>query len=215
MNIRWLGHSCFIFTNQEGVRVLTDPFDNSVGYPTPSVETDIVTVSHHHFDHDAIQVLPGKPQVVDGQGRHTVSGLTIEGTATFHDSEQGVKRGKNTVFSFTLDGLHIVHLGDLGHPLTPEHLADIGPVDIACVPVGGFYTIDAGQAYEIVQQLNPKVILPMHYKPNEAVSLPIAGVNDFLKYFTQVKKVKTLEITPASLPQTQEVIVLELSTLGK
>nr|WP_261487466.1 MBL fold metallo-hydrolase [Acididesulfobacillus acetoxydans] len=215
LEIRWLGHSCFLFVGQEGVSVLTDPFDQSVGYPTPKAETDVVTISHHHFDHDAVQVLPGKPQVIEGPGRQTAAGLTFKGTATFHDAERGAKRGQNTVFSFTLDGVSVVHLGDLGHLLTPEQREGIGTVDIVCVPVGGFYTIDAGQAYETVQQLNPKVILPMHYKPDEAVTLPIAGVDDFLQHFTQVKKAKTLEISRASLPQTQEVVVLEFSAPGK
>ena len=214
MNIRWLGHSCFLFTNQEGMTVLTDPFNNKVGYPEPHIETDIALVSHHHPDHDSVQVLPGKPQIIEGEGTHTVSGLSFQGTATFHDAEQGTKRGKNTLFSFTMDGVRIVHLGDLGHLLTPDHLADVGQVDIVCVPVGGFYTIDAEQAYQVVQQLKPKIVLPMHYKLNDAVSLPIEGIDPFLEYFTTTKKIKTLDIFQASLPQTQEVIVLELSTKG-
>lgn len=211
MNIRWLGHSCFLFTNQEGLRVLTDPFDEKVGYPEPHVATDIVTVSHHHFDHNAVQVLPGKPLVADGEGPHSLSGLSFQGTATFHDAEQGAKRGKNVVFAFTLDGVRIVHLGDLGHLLTPEHLAAIGQVDVVCVPVGGFYTIDAEQAYQVVRQLDPKIILPMHYKLDETIHLPIEGVSSFLKHFTQVTRTKTLEISSTSLPQTQEVVILELS----
>ena len=211
LNIRWLGHSCFLFTNQEGLRVLTDPFNEKIGYPVPHIETDIVTVSHHHHDHDSVQVLPGKPQVVDGEGQHNYSGLSIQGTATFHDAEQGAKRGKNTLFSFTMDGVRIVHLGDLGHLLTPDQLADVGQVDIACIPVGGFYTIDAEQAYQVVQQLNPKIVLPMHYKPDETSSLPIEGSNRFLAYFAQVKKAKILDISSNSLPETQEAVVLELS----
>lgn len=103
MNIRWFGHSCFLFTNREGLRVLTDPFDEKVGYPTPAVETDLVTVSHHHHDHDTVQVLPGKPQIIEGEGLHTVSGLAVQGTATFHDTEHGARRGTNTLFSLTLD----------------------------------------------------------------------------------------------------------------
>lgn len=213
MNIRWLGHSCFLFSNQEGLRVLTDPFNAKVGYPVPHVETDIVTVSHHHYDHDAIQVLSGSPQVVEGEGPHNFSGLSIQGIATFHDSEQGSKRGKNTLFTFTMDGVRIAHLGDLGHLLTPDHLADIGPVDIVCIPVGGFYTIDAEQAYQVVLQLNPKIVLPMHYKLDNTIPLPIEGSDRFLDLFNQVKRVKTLDISPAALPQTMEAVVLELSAI--
>lgn len=213
MNIRWLGHSCFLFTSQAGLKVLTDPFDEKIGYPVPHVETDIVTVSHHHHDHDSVQVLPGKPHIVEGKGQHNVSGLSILGTETFHDPEQGAKRGKNILFSFTLDGVRVVHLGDLGHLLTPEHLADIGPVDIVCIPIGGFYTIDAEQAYQVVLQLNPKVVLPMHYKLDNTISLPIGGNEGFLENFTQVKKAKSLDVTSASLPQTLEAVDLELSAI--
>lgn len=210
MNIRWLGHSCFLFTNLEGLRVLTDPFNEKVGYPVPHIETDIVTVSHHHNDHDSVQVLPGKPQIADGEGPHNFSGLSIQGTATFHDAEQGAKRGKNTLFTFAMDGVRIVHLGDLGHLLTTNNLARVGQVDIACVPVGGFYTIDAEQAFKVVQQLNPKIVLPMHYKLNDTFSLPIEGIDHFLAFFDHVERLKTLDITSASLPQFQETVVLEL-----
>ncbi|MDQ7095175.1 MBL fold metallo-hydrolase [Desulfosporosinus sp. PR] len=212
MNIRWLGHSCFLFTNQEGLKIVTDPFNEKVGYPLPHVETDVVTVSHHHSDHDCVQALLGKPQVVDSEGTCNISGLSIQGTTTFHDTEQGAKRGKNILFSFELDGLRIAHLGDLGHLLTPDQLAGIGHVDIACVPVGGFYTLDAEQAYQVVQQLNPKIVLPMHYKLDKTIPLPIEGIDNFLTRFTKVTKAKTLDITSASLPQTQEVVVLELFT---
>lgn len=214
MNIRWLGHSCFQFTDKEGLTVLTDPFNEEVGYPVPHVKTDIVTVSHHHYDHDSVQVLIGKPQIVSGEGPHNFSGLSIKGIASFHDPDQGVKRGKNTLFSFTMDGVRIVHLGDLGHLLTPDQIADVGPVDIACVPIGGVYTVDAEQAYQVVQQLNPKIVLPMHYKLDDNVALPIDRIDRFLAYFTQVKRAKTLDITPDSLPQIRETIVLELYQAG-
>ncbi len=200
MNIRWLGHSCFLFTGQAGLRVLTDPFDEKVGYPVPRVETDIVTVSHQHYDHNAVQVLPGRPQVVKEEGAPPVSGLSVQGISAFHDADQGGKRGKNILFVFTLDGLRVVHLGDLGHILPAAQLAEIGQVDIACVPVGGFYTIDAKQAYEVVQQLNPKIVLPMHYKADDTISLPIEGSTVFFPYFAQVKRTKNTGYLPCFPP---------------
>ena len=211
MNIRWLGHSCFLFTNQEGLRVLTDPFNEKVGYPVPRVNTDIVTVSHHHYDHDSVHVLPGTPLIAEGEGLHNFFDLTIRGTASYHDEQQGAKRGKNTLFSFAMDGIRIVHLGDLGHPLTPDQLDSLGKVDIACVPIGGFYTINAEQAYQVVQQLNPKIVLPMHYKFDDSISLPIDGNESFLAYFTKVKRLRALDISSSSLPETLEAVVLELS----
>ncbi|WP_088189130.1 MBL fold metallo-hydrolase [Desulfosporosinus sp. FKA] len=211
MHIRWFGHSCFLFTNQEGLKILTDPFNEKVGYPLPEVNTDIITVSHHHHDHDYIQGLPGKPLIIDEEGQHNISGLSLTGTKTFHDDDLGSKRGKNVLFSFTMDGVTVVHLGDLGHVLTPEQLSNVGQVDIVCIPVGGFYTIDAEQAYQVIRQLNPKIILPMHYKRDDTISLPIAGVDSFLKHFDLIKKAKDLNISSSSLPQSQEVVVLELS----
>ena len=210
MNIRWLGHSCFLFTAQNGLRVLTDPYDDSVGYPVPRKETDIVTVSHHHHDHDSVQVLPGKPQIVDTEGLHNISGLEIQGFPTFHDEVQGAKRGNNTLFAFTMDGVRVIHLGDLGHLLSADLLAQIGRVDLVCVPIGGFYTIDAQQAYHVVQLLKPKLVLPMHYKLDDRNSYPIEGIDRFLGYFDKSKRAKTLDISPASLPQDMEVVVLEL-----
>ncbi|NLL52748.1 MAG: MBL fold metallo-hydrolase [Peptococcaceae bacterium] len=210
MNIRWLGHSCFLFTAQNGLRVLTDPYDDSVGYPVPRKETDIVTVSHHHHDHDSVQVLPGKPQIVDTEGLHNISGLEIQGFPTFHDEVQGAKRGNNTLFAFTMDGVRVIHLGDLGHLLSADLLAQIGRVDLVCVPIGGFYTIDAQQAYQVVQLLKPKLVLPMHYKLDDRNSYPIEGIDRFLGYFDKSKRAKTLDISPASLPQDMEVVVLEL-----
>ena len=210
MNIRWLGHSCFLFTAQNGLRVLTDPYDDSVGYPVPRKETDIVTVSHHHHDHDSVQVLPGKPQIVDTEGRHNISGLEIQGFPTFHDEVQGAKRGNNILFAFTMDGVRVIHLGDLGHLLSADLLAQIGQVDVVCVPIGGFYTIDAQQAYQVVEQLKPKVVLPMHYKLDDRNSYPIEGIDRFLGYFEKTKKAKTFDISSASLPQDMEVVVLEL-----
>ncbi|MDR3602808.1 MAG: MBL fold metallo-hydrolase [Desulfosporosinus sp.] len=105
-------------------------------------------------------------------------------------------------------------MGDLGHLLTPDQLAELGQVDIACVQVGGFYTINAEQAYQVVQQLNPKIVLPMHYKLDDTIPLPIEGNDRFLAYFSQVKRAKALDIFSASLPQTQEAVVLELSAVG-
>mgnify|MGYP000946526925 CR=1 FL=1 len=210
MNIQWLGHACFLFTSQDGLRILTDPFDESVGYPLPSREADIVTVSHHHHDHDYVRILPGKPQIVDSEGRHNISGLEIQGFPTYHDEAQGSKRGINILFSFTLDGVRVIHLGDLGHLLSDELLAQIGKVDIVCVPVGGYFTIDAQQAYQVVQQLNPKLVLPMHYKLDERNTYPIEGVDRFLGYFSKVKRKETLDILPDTLPQEQEVVVLQL-----
>ncbi|HUW64533.1 MAG TPA: MBL fold metallo-hydrolase [Spirochaetia bacterium] len=210
MQIEWLGHACFLLTGTGGVKVLTDPFDEKVGYPLPKVEVDVVTVSHHHFDHNATHLLPGQPVVVEGTGRHTAAGIEIRGVGVFHDPDRGAKRGTNTIFVISLDGLNFCHLGDLGHTLSPEQVAEIGTVDVLCVPVGGFYTIDAKLARATVEQLKPAVVLPMHYKFSSKMDMPIAPVEDFLQYYPLAERQKALVLDRGSLPGEPRVVVFEL-----
>lgn len=211
MLIQWKGHACFLVVSQNGTRVLTDPFDEKVGYPLPKVKVDYVTESHQHFDHNAAHLLEGNPTVIAEPGTYEYPDLKIRSVATFHDTEEGAKRGPNTVFILQVDGLNICHLGDLGHPLTPEHVSQIGQVDVLCIPVGGFYTINAETAKKVVAQLNPSIILPMHYRKEPYITMPIAEVDDFLKLFSNVRREKSLEITQESLPDSPQVVVLELA----
>lgn len=210
MQIQWKGHSSFLLSSEDGKQVLTDPFNEQVGLPLPNVNVDVVTVSHQHGDHNATGLLPGTPVVVEGAGQHVAAGIEIRGIAAYHDAEQGAKRGNITIFVIKIDGINICHLGDLGHPLTSKQVADIGKVDILLVPVGGFYTIDAKQAYEIVQQLKPAVIVPMHYKLDDRIVYPIATVDEFLSYYSKVAKLEVLHVTKASLPQEGQVVLLTL-----
>ncbi|MCG9969395.1 MBL fold metallo-hydrolase [Pelotomaculum terephthalicicum JT] len=210
MRIEWKGHASFLLVSSQGVRVLTDPFDEYVGYPLPNVEVDVATVSHQHGDHNFTASLPGKPVIVEGAGEHEAAGIVIKGVATYHDPEQGKKRGENTVFVIQLDGLNICHLGDLGHLLTSKQVSDIGQVDVLLIPVGGFFTIDAKQAYEVVKQLRPALVLPMHYKLDERVTLPIEPVDEFHGLFPKVERKTVLDVDKSSLPGKTEVVLLEL-----
>ncbi len=164
MRIKWLGHSCFKISSKNGTRIVTDPFDDNLGYRIPSVETDIVTVSHGHYDHNFVDCLNGSFEVIDKVGDFNVKGIPIRGIHTFHDEEEGAKRGGNIVYTFVVDDIKICHLGDLGHLLTPSQLEMIGDVDVLLIPVGGVYTIAAPQAVEVINQLRPAVVVPMHYK---------------------------------------------------
>jgi len=210
MQIKWKGHSSFLLRSDNGKMVLTDPFDERVGLPLPKVEVDVVTVSHQHGDHNSTGILPGNPVIVEGAGRHIAAGIEIRGIGVYHDDEQGAQRGNNTIFNIILDGINICHLGDLGHQLTPMQVSDIGKVDILLVPVGGFYTIDAKQAYEIVQQLKPAVIVPMHYKLDDRIVYPIAPVDEFLSYFSEVTKQEMLNVAKTSLPKESQIVLLTL-----
>lgn len=210
MKIRWYGHSCFLITTDSGLRILTDPFDETVGYSLPGAIVDIVTVSHEHFDHNAVELLSGNFDIVRGPGDHNVRGLTIHGLATYHDDVYGAKRGDNTIYTFEADGLRITHLGDLGHTLSASQIMALRPINVLMIPVGGFYTIDAEQAKEVAQTLNPDVIIPMHYK-TPVMDLPIAPVDDFLNLMGTGKRLHatTIEIFADNLPPHGSVIVLD------
>lgn len=220
MRIRWLGHACFRLETGTGLVVVTDPYDETVGYTFPETAADVVTVSHDHFDHNHVQAVAGHPLILRGAGEHSLDGLDprktegvqIRGVASFHDAVGGRQRGGNTIFCFTLEGMRVVHLGDLGHQLTPAQQAEIGPVDVLLVPVGGTYTLDAAGAAQVVEQLRPRVVIPMHYR-TKALSFPLAPVDDFLRGKAGVERLHqtTLEITADGLSSfhSPRTVVLE------
>jgi L-ascorbate metabolism protein UlaG (beta-lactamase superfamily) len=210
VKIKWLGHSCFLLTADDGVRVLTDPFDSSVGYKVPEVAADIVSTSHEHHDHSYIQAVQGEFFHVNKTGKFYHKGIGITGVSAFHDEENGAQRGKNTIYKFIVDGIHICHCGDLGHVVSPEQVKEIGPVDILLIPIGGFYTIGLEQAVDVVNLLQPSVIIPMHFK-TDVIKFPIEGVGKFLQKMGGGQRVGTQEVEyhKASLAQSSGVVVLE------
>jgi L-ascorbate metabolism protein UlaG (beta-lactamase superfamily) len=175
-----LGHSCFHILPEDGPSVLTDPFDEAVGYVLPQVEADIVTVSHNHHDHNNVAAVKGKPAVVRGPGRHSALEVEFRGYETYHDEAHGKLRGSNTIFCFQLDGMRFCHLGDLGHVLSEKEVSAIGSVDILFIPVGGVYTIDSAGARAVENQLSPRITLPMHYH-TEALTFYLDRVDGFIK----------------------------------
>lgn len=209
VTLKWLGHACFLVTSPTGVRVLTDPFDATVGYPVPAVEADVVTVSHEHFDHNNVSAVQGKPAVLKGKGEYQGDGIRIYPVASFHDTEGGAKRGTNSIFVMEMDGIRVVHLGDLGHDLSRRQLDAIGRIDVLLVPVGGTYTIDAAGARRLVEATSPRVVIPMHYK-TPVVGIPIAGVDAFLTGWGNVVRLNSSEVkfSAGSLPRDTTVYVL-------
>lgn len=184
MDITYLGHSSFRIKTKTAT-VITDPFDTQmVGIKYPPQEADIVTVSHDHGDHNAVDKVTGTRKVIDGPGEYEVMGVSIIGYKTFHDSKNGEERGKNTVYVFETEKLRVCHLGDLGHPLSEELINDIGDIDVLMVPVGGDYTIDSKLASEAVNKIEPFFVIPMHYQQEglKAESFSsLEGVETFLK----------------------------------
>ncbi|MGI6174184.1 MAG: MBL fold metallo-hydrolase [Christensenellales bacterium] len=179
MRIRWFGHSCFLLTNADGKKLLTDPFDPSVGYPVPKEKVDVVTMSHGHHDHNWTRDLPRPFASVSEVGETELSGFKIRGIHSFHDDAEGAKRGDNVIFVIESDGERVAHLGDLGHMLTDAQFEAIGKIDALLIPIGGYYTIDSDTAYAIAQRIAPRVTIAMHFKTPE-MRFPITDEMHFL-----------------------------------
>lgn len=218
MEIYWYGQACFKLKGKTASIVL-DPYDSEfVGLKIPKeVQGDVVLCSHDHKDHNNWENITktdgGKPMVFRELGEYEVGGVVISGISSYHDDSNGSERGKNIIFHLMFDGLDIVHLGDLGQSkLTEEQVAQIGEVDILLVPVGGIYTIDAKAASNIVSQLEPKIIIPMHFKI-EGLKFELSGVENFLKEMGAegVTAQPKLSITKDKLPEEPQVVVLSKS----
>lgn len=212
MKIEWLGHACFLIETKNGVKIITDPykpgsFQGAVGYSDIDVNADIVTVSHRHFDHDYTQAVPSA-QVVDKVGRFEVRGIEIEGIGSFHDEEEGAKRGENIIFILNAEGMRIGHLGDLGH--IPLNLEKIKNLDVLLIPVGGTFTIDADQATQLIELIKPRIVIPMHFK-TEKLGFDIDGVDTFIKDKPNVEiPISTfIEIDKDTVARETKIIVLK------
>jgi len=210
MNIKYLGHSSFLITSDTGMKIITDPYETGGGlnYGEIKESADIVTVSHDHSDHNNAAAVQDNPQVVRGAAK--VKGMEFKGISTYHDEAQGGQRGKNTILCFGVDGIKVCHLGDLGHQLSEGQVAEVGPVDVLLIPVGGYYTIDARVATAVCNQLKPKVVIPMHYKTGKC-DFPIAGVEQFLQGKKEVSRLDASEVEFKSgeLPPATQIIVLK------
>ncbi len=215
MKLRWLGHASFLIESSSGTRVITDPYESgdfggAIGYDPITERADVVVVSHGHSDHSYVAGVPGDPRVVQGPGTYHAAGIEFDGVACFHDDSNGRERGKNTMFAFSIDGVRVCHVGDLGHQPSETQLAALGPVDVLIVPVGGRFTIGAAEASKLAEVISPRVVIPMHYR-NDKCTLPISGIDEFLQGKQKVKRPGSseIELTRDSLPVETEIIVLE------
>ena len=209
MDINWLGHSCFKIRGRQA-SIVTDPYPPDLGYSLGKPTADIVTVSHQHPSHNYHQGVGGEPRLITGPGEYEIAGVLIIGIATFHDAEGGQKRGKNTIYLMDVDGVAICHLGDLGHVLTAEQVEEIDDVDVLLLPVGGVSTINASMAAEVIRQLEPKVVVPMHYK-TPVLNRELGPVEKFLKEMgiERLDSQPKLSLTPSSLPASTQVFLLD------
>ena len=207
-----IGHAEFLITLESGFRIVTDPYDAGTGYPIRQVEADGVLVSHHHHDHDAVENVTGSPQIIDFAGEHTFApDIRLTALMGDHDEAQGSKRGKTLLFLLEAEGLRVAHLGDIGCDLTAEQLAVLQGLDVLMIPVGGFFTIDAQKARDMAEQLEAKVILPMHYKTQYNQEWPISEVQAFTGLYP-AEKVRTggeaLRVTKGDLMCQPHVAVI-------
>ena len=214
MDIIYLGHSSFKLKGRTAT-VVCDPYDKYVGFKFPATEADIVTISHHHDDHDKAELVSGVKKVVDGPGEYEIMGVSILGFSAYHDDRKGEERGVNTIYVIEMDGLRLCHLGDLGHSLSEQQLEQIGTVDILFIPVGGVYTIDAKTAVEVASAIDPKIIIPMHYNLaglDQAKFAGLSGVNDFVNQMgVKSETLPKLTYKPGDLPEEeQRVYILEV-----
>ena len=178
MKITWLGHSSFLVEDSNSIKLLTDPFDSSIGYSVYKGNADIITISHHHFDHDYIKTVKGNPTICDKVGNFNYCDISINGIPAFHDKMKGSKRGENTIYIWEMDDFRLCHLGDLGHTLVAEDIDKIGKIDVLFIPVGGNFTLDGFEASNVAKAIGSHIVIPMHYK-TPLLSFPLAGVERF------------------------------------
>ena len=209
MEIQWLGHSCFRLRGKDAAIVI-DPFGKDLGYAMGRPSAEILLVSHYHPNHSQVSVVSGDPFLIDGPGEYEGKRVSVTGVSTFHDSDNGRRRGKNTVYLIEADDLILCHLGDLGHVPTAAQVEQMSDVDILFVPVGGRTTINAAQAAEVVSLLEPRVVIPMHFR-TEAAPLDLDRVDRYLREIGSKPTAEQpkLTVNRASLPAEPQVVLLE------
>jgi len=187
MQLSWLGQSCFKIQtkeNNETITIVTDPYNKKIGLRAPSFETDIVTISHDHFDHNNHKSLRGSPYLINSAGEYDIKNICVQGVESYHDNKEGKERGINIIYRLEIENISISHLGDLGHVLNDKQLEVLVGTDILLLPVGGKFTIDAKTAAKIVGQIEPRIIIPMHYKI-KGLSVDIDDEKKFIKEMSE------------------------------
>lgn len=209
MDITWLGHSCFRLKGRRA-SIITDPCPPNLGYSLGKPTASIVTVSHQHPGHSFVSGIEGKPKVISGPGEYEIGGVLILGIVSFHDNEGGARKGKNTIYFMEIDEVSVCHLGDLGQVLTVSQVAELDNADVLLLPVGGLSTINAAMAAEVVRQLEPKVVIPMHYK-TPVLNRELEPVDRFLKEIgaAAVAPQPKLTVSRSNLAEGTRVVVLD------
>jgi L-ascorbate metabolism protein UlaG (beta-lactamase superfamily) len=212
MQITYLGHSSFKIKTKKAI-IITDPFNDYIGFKMPKTKADIVTISHDHKDHNNIKAIEGGPFIIDAPGEYEVLGVSIFGISSFHDSSKGEERGKNTIYSIHAGGLTLCHLGDFGQAeITDKQLEEVNGVDVLFIPVGSTYTIGPKKAVKIINQIEPKIVIPMHYRQKgmSASFEKLFTLKDFLQEVEakEVAKQSRLIVSQSGMPEERKIIPL-------
>ncbi len=212
MDLTWLGHGCFRLRGRSAA-VVTDPYPPSLGPKLARLEANVVTISHGHQNHSYLQAVTKDPYVVQGPGEYEAAGVHVTGVSTFHDNESGATYGRNTVYVIEVDDVRVCHLGDLGHKLGDDALETISNLDVLLVPVGGGSSLDATKAAEVVRQVEPRYVVPMHYAL-PAVKKELGPVERFLKEMgvEGMEPLARLSLQASSGEQETKVVVLDART---
>lgn len=203
MKLEYIGHACFRMTAQDGTRVITDPYDESVGMTMLPLCAEMITMSHEHHDHNCMeQVAPGA-RIVRGPELAEVSGVTTRAVRSWHDDAQGAKRGANMIRIFGIDELKVVHMGDQGCMPDEDELEAIADADVMMIPVGGFYTVDAQGAKTIIERAKPRCVVPMHFLTAHGQYSVISDHRAFMEIMgaQEAKPVRELCLMPGSVPE--------------
>lgn len=182
MKITWFGHSCVKIESSNGKTIIIDPYKEEIGFKLPNLSSDIVLISHNHYDHNNYEAIKGNPFIAEESGEYNIGGFSIIGVHSWHDEVNGQKRGENIIWVISDNEFSIAHFGDFGQKeLTPEQADIIGDVDILFIPIGGIYTINGNDAVKIINKLEPKVVSPIHYKIPGLKTSEIDGAEEFLR----------------------------------
>ncbi len=214
MLIQWFGQACFKIQTKPGpngeVTVVFDPFEVSkVGLALPKMMADVVAITHDHFDHNNIDIISGEPVVINGPGEYEIKQIFFYGFAGWHDDKQGAERGPNTIYLLESEGISVAHLGDIGQSeLTSDQLEYLEGVDILLIPVGGKYTVAAKQAIDLVNQIEPRIVIPMHYRL-PGLKIDLDSAEKFIKELGLTPQVEQkFKITKKDLPQDETKLVV-------
>lgn len=215
MKVIWAGQACFQISVSNGkensANIVIDPF-SEIGLKIPSFECDLLLITHDHQDHNNAKSVKGSYFLINGPGEYEARGVFIKGIDSFHDDQEGKERGKNTIYTFEAEGMKLCHLGDFGQKqLTDEQLEKIGTVDILMIPVGGVYTIDSSYAPKIIGQIEPKIVIPMHYEL-PGLKFKLESVAKFLKAMgkNSIEPQDKLTIKASALPKEREMEIMVL-----